>query len=77
MNARKGDVDEVLVALADPTRRRLLDALSARPQTTATGGGKTLRDVRNASKRRRGGARMVAARGTNVCDAIKRLAENQ
>ena len=36
MNARKGDVDEVLVALADPTRRRLLDVLSARPQSTAT-----------------------------------------
>ena len=36
MNIHKGDVDEVLVALADPTRRRLLDALSARPQTTAT-----------------------------------------
>jgi DNA-binding transcriptional ArsR family regulator len=36
MNSRKGDVDEVLVALADPTRRRLLDALSAHPKTTAT-----------------------------------------
>src|ERR1700680_2725750 len=36
MNARKGDVDEVLVALADPMRRRVLDALSAQPQATAT-----------------------------------------
>jgi DNA-binding transcriptional ArsR family regulator len=36
MNARKGDVDDVLVALADPMRRRLLDALSAHPHTTAT-----------------------------------------
>jgi len=36
VNARKGDVDEVLVALADPTRRRLLDTLSAHPQATAT-----------------------------------------
>jgi DNA-binding transcriptional ArsR family regulator len=36
MNAREGDVDEVLVALADPMRRRVLDALSARPQSTAT-----------------------------------------
>ena len=36
MNARKGDVDEVLVALAEPMRRRLLDAVSAHPQTTAT-----------------------------------------
>ena len=36
MNARKGDVDEVLVALADPMRRRVLDALSADPQSTAT-----------------------------------------
>jgi len=33
MNARSGDVDEVLVALADPTRRRLLDALATQPQT--------------------------------------------
>ncbi|MCW3070106.1 MAG: hypothetical protein JWL67_2731, partial [Solirubrobacterales bacterium] len=36
MDARKGDVDEVLVALADPMRRRVLDALSANPQATAT-----------------------------------------
>jgi DNA-binding transcriptional ArsR family regulator len=36
MNARRGDVDEVLVALADPMRRRVLDALSAHPQATAT-----------------------------------------
>ena len=36
MNARKGDVDDVLVALADPMRRRLLDALAAQPQATAT-----------------------------------------
>ena len=36
MNARKGDVDGVLVALADPMRRRVLDALSAHPQSTAT-----------------------------------------
>jgi DNA-binding transcriptional ArsR family regulator len=36
MNAREGDVDEVLVALADPMRRRVLDALSAHPQSTAT-----------------------------------------
>ena len=36
MNARKGGVDEVLAALAEPMRRRVLDALSAHPQTTAT-----------------------------------------
>src|ERR1700736_3131742 len=36
MNAREGDVDEELVALADPMRRRVLDALSAHPQSTAT-----------------------------------------
>jgi DNA-binding transcriptional ArsR family regulator len=36
MNARKGDIDEVLVALADPMRRRVLDALSSHPQSTAT-----------------------------------------
>jgi DNA-binding transcriptional ArsR family regulator len=36
MNSREGDVDEVLVALADPMRRRLLDALSAHPHATAT-----------------------------------------
>ena len=36
MDARKGDVDEVLVALADPMRRRVLDALSASPRATAT-----------------------------------------
>src|SRR6202035_73921 len=36
MNTLKGDVDEVLVALADPMRRRVLDALSAHPQSTAT-----------------------------------------
>ncbi len=35
-NVSRGDVDDVFVALADPMRRRLLDALSARPQTTAT-----------------------------------------
>lgn len=29
-------VDEVLAALADPTRRRLLDALAARGEATAT-----------------------------------------
>jgi DNA-binding transcriptional ArsR family regulator len=31
-----GGPDEVLVALADPTRRRLLDALAARGEATAT-----------------------------------------
>jgi DNA-binding transcriptional ArsR family regulator len=31
-----GEPDEVLVALADPTRRRLLDALAARGEATAT-----------------------------------------
>ena len=36
MNARRGDVDDVLVALADPMRRRLLDALSTHPHATAT-----------------------------------------
>ena len=30
------DVDEVLVALAEPTRRRLLDALGLRGPQTAT-----------------------------------------
>ena len=30
------DVDEVLTALADPTRRRVLDAVAARGETTAT-----------------------------------------
>ena len=36
MNAREGDVDDVLVALADPMRRRLLDALAVHPHATAT-----------------------------------------
>ena len=30
------DVDEVLAALADPTRRRVLDAVAAHGETTAT-----------------------------------------
>ena len=30
------DVDDVLAALADPTRRRVLDAVAARGETTAT-----------------------------------------
>jgi DNA-binding transcriptional ArsR family regulator len=33
---RGGQVDDVLVALADPTRRRLLDLLAARGDVTAT-----------------------------------------
>lgn len=32
----RGGVDEVLAALADPTRRGLLDALAARGEATAT-----------------------------------------
>jgi DNA-binding transcriptional ArsR family regulator len=36
MNAPKGNVDDVLVALADPMRRRVLDALSAHHGATAT-----------------------------------------
>ena len=36
MNARKGGAGEVLAALADPTRRRLLDAISVGPESTAT-----------------------------------------
>jgi DNA-binding transcriptional ArsR family regulator len=35
MNAREGDVDDVLVALADPMRRRILDTLSAHHGATA------------------------------------------
>jgi DNA-binding transcriptional ArsR family regulator len=31
-----GEADDVLAALADPTRRRLLDALAARGEATAT-----------------------------------------
>ena len=48
MNAREGDVDEVLVALADPMRRRVLDALSAHPQSTATALAETLPVTRQA-----------------------------
>ena len=34
--AEAADVDEVLTALADPTRRRVLDAIAAHGETTAT-----------------------------------------
>ncbi|MBA2447216.1 MAG: helix-turn-helix transcriptional regulator [Chloroflexi bacterium] len=36
MIERVDEVDDVLAALADPTRRRLLDALAARGEATAT-----------------------------------------
>lgn len=36
MNAVADDVDGVLAALADPTRRRVLDAVAARGEATAT-----------------------------------------
>jgi DNA-binding transcriptional ArsR family regulator len=36
MTGQAGEVDEVLVALADPTRRRLLDVLAAHGEATAT-----------------------------------------
>jgi DNA-binding transcriptional ArsR family regulator len=36
MNERAPDVDDVLAALADPTRRRVLDVIAARGEATAT-----------------------------------------
>jgi DNA-binding transcriptional ArsR family regulator len=36
MNDRVPDVDDVLAALADPTRRRVLDVIAARGEATAT-----------------------------------------
>jgi DNA-binding transcriptional ArsR family regulator len=36
MNDRASDVDDVLAALADPTRRRVLDVIAARGEATAT-----------------------------------------
>jgi DNA-binding transcriptional ArsR family regulator len=36
MDAAREDVDEVLAALADPTRRRVLDAVAASGEATAT-----------------------------------------
>lgn len=36
MNAVTDDVDAVLAALADPTRRRVLDVVAARGEATAT-----------------------------------------
>lgn len=36
MTAEQGAVEDVLAALADPTRRQLLDALSAHGEATAT-----------------------------------------
>lgn len=36
MSRRGGEVDELWAAVADPTRRRLLDALLARQEATAT-----------------------------------------
>ena len=36
MRRRDGDVDELWAAVADPTRRRLLDALLAQGEATAT-----------------------------------------
>jgi DNA-binding transcriptional ArsR family regulator len=36
MRRRAGDIDEVWAAVADPTRRRLLDALLAQGDATAT-----------------------------------------
>lgn len=36
MSEPRPDVDDVLAALADPTRRRLLDALAERGEATAT-----------------------------------------